>query len=64
MKKIFKGEILEAHFSKKVPFLANIDHCPKFLEYALPISYFNREVYFHKFQQVTWIFWEPIASFS
>ena len=34
-------------FHKKVPFLANIEHCPKFLEYALqkgPDSIFGRAV--------------------
>ena len=38
-------EIFGAPFSKKVPFfhkkvsfLANIEHCPKFLEYALTVD--------------------------
>ena len=32
-----KGDIFDATFSK-VPFLANIERCPKCLEYALPIK--------------------------
>ena len=31
-----RGEIFGALFSEKVPFLANIECFPKFLEYALP----------------------------
>ena len=35
---------LEALFKKEVLFLANIEHCPKFLEYALEWWLFNHVV--------------------
>ena len=33
--KIMQSFILNFFFHKKLPFLANIERCPKFLEYAL-----------------------------
>ena len=36
-KELNKG-VGESFFQKKVPFLANIERCPKFLAYALPTN--------------------------
>ena len=36
---VWEGEIFGAVFSKKVPFLANIECCPQLLEYALTIGF-------------------------